>query len=624
MTVSRRTLIAAAARLAWLPLGGRILSAAQRLLRAPTLHDVTTGGATFVWATEEPGVPRVTVSRTPDFAQPLTATASTRQLFPFETGLSTSLYQHQARVTGLQPATEYFYRVSVDGSDLSPVHRLRTAPLAGPFRFLVFGDSGTGLNDQRNVANQLRAETDVSLVVHVGDIVYPFPSIRRYLEVHFGMYADLMSRLPFYACAGNHDVEDGGTAFLALHPSPPAPGVPAGMRGFYYSFDWGDVHFLALDSNIVLTEAKLAPMIEWADRDLSATQKAWKVVFWHHAPYDSLRGEHREQTAVRQRLTPLMDKHGVHLVLVGHHHCYQRSHPLVAGKRVEAGRGTVYVTSGGGGAGLYPIPPADFNAAGVSDHHHVSVDVAGSRLRLRAVRHNGQEIDTAEIIPLPQFRQDAVVNGATFEEGIASGGVVTIFGRNLAFTTAQFSSVPLPVELAGVRVFVGDRTLPLLFVSPGQINALLPLDRTGNTTLRVVTANGAAEIAITILETAPAVFWYQGYPAVTHADGSQVTPTNPAFPGETLSVFLTGLGRLHQLVQLGHVAPLSPVAEAMARVQVLVEAQQVLPSFSGLSPGSVGLYQVNFRAPYELSGDTFPLRIRAGAQTSSPVPLPIA
>ncbi len=595
------------------------------MLRAPSLHDVTVDGATVVWGTDQRGVARLTVSRRADLQQAVVATATTREYGSMETRLGTALFQHEVRMTGLQPGTEYFYRASVDGADVSAIWSFRTAPRTGPFRFLVFGDSGTGLNDQRNVAAQMRAERDLALAIHVGDVVYPTPTFQRYLDYHFGVYADLMAKIPFYPCLGNHDVlDDHGAAYLALHTLPPDEGVPQAMRGHYYSFDWGDVHFVALDTNEILHEANLAPMIEWADRDLTMTRKAWKIAFWHHAPYDSLRGEHREQTAVRERLAPLMDKHGVHLVLVGHHHCYQRTHPLIGGKRVEAGRGTVYVTSGGGGAGLYPIPPNDFNAAGVSDHHHCTVDVTRGQLRVRAVRHNGQEMDAAVIAPLPALAENGIVNGATFEAGVAAGGVMSVFGRNLAFETLGFSTLPLPTELAGVRVFAGERALPLLFVSPGQINALLPLDRTGDTRVRVVTPNGAAEMSVNVLETAPAIFRYNGHAAITRSDGSQVTPSNPVFPGETLTAYLTGLGRVHQPVQIGAAAPFSPAAEAMARVSVVLDGSPITPSFAGLSPGSAGLYQVNFRAPYELGSGTFGLRIRAGGGQSSPVPLPIS
>lgn len=119
----------------------------------------------------------------------------------------------------------------------------------GPFTFLHFGDSGTGDDRQAQVARRMAGER-AALVLANGDLAYPLATYEAVDRLYFSRYEGQMARVPFFAVLGNHDcgVDNGVPLLSALA----APGAGQ-AEGRYYSFDWGNVHFVALDSNGLLT-----------------------------------------------------------------------------------------------------------------------------------------------------------------------------------------------------------------------------------------------------------------------------------------------------------------------------------------------------------------------------------
>src|SRR6266536_2639248 len=94
-----------------------------------------------------------------------------------------------------------------------------------------------------------------ALVLHTGDIAYQSGTFEQFQAFYFDFYASIMKRAPFFPCPSNHDYDTNLAApYLALH-SVPTEGVPLADRGRYYSFDWGNVHFISLDSNASLASA---------------------------------------------------------------------------------------------------------------------------------------------------------------------------------------------------------------------------------------------------------------------------------------------------------------------------------------------------------------------------------
>ncbi|MCS7315826.1 MAG: metallophosphoesterase, partial [Bryobacterales bacterium] len=483
----------------------------------------------------------------------------------------------------------------------------------GPFVFLVLGDSGTGSAAQHELARRINAEEDVSLVLHVGDISQDDGSLDR-LEAHYlAVYAPLMSRVPFFPALGNHDYgTDLAAPCLSVHVLPPSR-VPPPDTGRYYSFDWGEAHFVSLDTNLLVQADATERMLAWLERDLGSTSRFWRIVYFHHPPYPS--GHHLEDpisAKVRERLLPIFDRHRVQVVFSGHEHNYQRSKPLRDGAVVPAGRGSLYFISGGGGAHLYPVGSRPELAFGVEAHHYLRVEVGSWRMQVSAITAEGRVLDRIEIAPEPELAAGGVVNAGSFAPRLAPGSLISLFGVNLAPDQRRAAGLPLPAELAGTGVFWNQHALPLLFVSPHQINAQLPYGAEGRGIVRVRTPNGWAEAAAILEPAAPAIVRVaQGdalLPAVIrHGTGELVSAHSPALPGDTLIIYAIGLGAVNAPVNAGH-APPGPVT-VLHRTEVQLGSQLLSPSFAGLTPGYPGLYQIHVETPRSLAPGAYPLKV---------------
>jgi 3',5'-cyclic AMP phosphodiesterase CpdA len=174
----------------------------------------------------------------------------------------------------------------------------------------------------------------------------------------------------------------------------------------FYSFDVGEAHFVALDTNGDLTPPSV--QLDWLAADLAAHADArWRFVFFHHPPYSS--GRTDIDPDLRQSLVPILEQHGVDLVFSGHDHIYHRSYPMAAGAVVDAAQdpdyadpaGPVYIVSGGGGKSLHSSTPQPFTAFTEVVFHFVVVDVMGPSLTLRAIRRDGTEMDRMTITKAP-------------------------------------------------------------------------------------------------------------------------------------------------------------------------------------------------------------------------------
>jgi uncharacterized protein (TIGR03437 family) len=593
---------------------------AATIQRFPYLQDVRTDRATIMWCTNEQNVAAIEFSADPAAPRWTRVPARSREFRPSQTGLSFSFHQHVAEITELRAATQYFYRVLADGLLLEADGlAFRTAPASDGFLFLAIGDSGMGTPEQSLVASRMAREP-AALLIHTGDVAYPIGSFATYQAYYFEVYRELMSRIPFFPSLGNHDVEgDLGIAYKSVH-SLPSAGVPDGHAGHYYSFDWGAAHFVALDSTLLLHETAVRMQLQWLERDLQRTRKPWRIAYWHHPPYDPVRGEGAEARTARERALPILERYGVQLVLNGHAHAYERTKPMLGYREVEDGLGITYVTTGGGGASLHGTRPGGVFAVSESIHHYVAVEVQATRLVVRATSATGDEVDSFTISPKPSASSATVVNTASFLPALAPGSLITVFGQNLAFGERAATAVPLPRELAGARLSISDRDLPLTLVSPGQINAQLPFAVPETATLRITNANGVVEVPLRVSETAPGIFIDEAAtPVVVLPDGGVVSPTNPAEPGDLVTIHLTGLGTVEGDITEGEAAPATPLLHARAPVRVQIGSRQMPALFAGLAPGQVGVYHVIFSVPADMFHGTWPLRVLAGGAMSNDV-----
>lgn len=299
----------------------------------------------------------------------------TRELGRKTTGAHAS--RHYLRLQDLEPGSLVYYRVGVGDTPLTEVSRFHTAAAPGAeFSFAAIGDCGAGFGAQRPIAERMQAD-DPEFVVVTGDVVYERGTQEEYDVKFFPVYRTLLGRAPWWPSLGNHDVRtaDGAPYLKNWY-------LPNNER--WYSFDWGDVHFVALDSNAEFGEG--TPQDRWLARDLAESQCAWKVVYFHHPPYTN--SNHEPSKSVRRAWVPLFEKHGVQLVLNGHNHVYERTKPI---------RGVTYVVTGGGGASLYRSRPADFLAATESRHHYLRMQASPERLSWQAVDAQGNVFDEASL-----------------------------------------------------------------------------------------------------------------------------------------------------------------------------------------------------------------------------------
>jgi uncharacterized protein (TIGR03437 family) len=216
---------------------------------------------------------------------------------------------------------------------------------------------------------------------------------------------------------------------------------------------------------------------------------------------------------------------------------------------------------------------------------------------------------------LPEISAGGIVNGATFAgDRVAPGTVLSLFGTHLALTTAQASAVPLPTSLGGVQVLVNGKPAPLFYVSPGQINFQLPwelnvaqesyADQPGATfvpayTVHVVSAGLSSNLAyIYGQQDVPVVMVYgDGYPVAQDSQYRVIGPANPARPGDTIVVYYLGARQFRSAVPAtGEAAPLDRLIQVLAN-SASVGTQAATVTFAGLTPGGVGLQQINIRVP---------------------------
>ncbi len=245
-------------------------------------------------------------------------------------------------------------------------------------------------------------------------------------------------------------------------------------------------------------------------------------------------------------------------------------------------------------------------AASLSGQSSISAD-GGARVSLPPWPHLGIQIAMA--LPAPSgagvfLSPQGIVNAASaapFTAGISPGEWLTLYGSNLAPAAASDSTIPVPQNISGVQVLVNGVAAPVAFVSAGQISALVPQSTApGIATVQVI-SNGAASNTITTLVnlTAPGVYTSSGsYAVAIHGDYSLVSPSSPAQPGETVAVYVDGLGAVSSPPPDGAAAASAPLSGALAVFAVDLDG---VPSpgieYAGLSPGLAATYQINFQVP---------------------------
>jgi uncharacterized protein (TIGR03437 family) len=228
-----------------------------------------------------------------------------------------------------------------------------------------------------------------------------------------------------------------------------------------------------------------------------------------------------------------------------------------------------------------------------------------------------------------------VVNAASYLPGISPGGLATIFGEDLTsidgVVVAQTD--PLPTVLAGIEVFVNGVPAPIFAVAhvngEDQINFQVPYQVPVGPRAAAIEVFDYGDQVASLLTDAftedPGIFTYKGNFAVAAAgsDGTLIGPDNPAIAGEVLVLYVTGLGPVSLSLPNGYRAPFSPLARTLQPVHVFVDQEESPIQFSGLTPGFVGLYQINFVVPLDAFPGDLDIQITTPFASSQIATLPV-
>ena len=362
----------------------------DNLVWKPYLQQLTHNGVVVLWTTTTGANSAVRYSTDTSFRT--VVNGASRHLNELD------IQMHRVELTGLQPDTTYYYKVYTEGQDLlsEEVLSFKTAPPVGsttPFTFLAFGDFGKDSKSQERLRDQMLRDA-FNFILTTGDNAYGDGTYGQFDRNVFQIYGDIFKRAAIFPTLGNHDYhKNDGAPYLDLFDLPDnAWRLDDSER--YYSFDYGNVHFVGLDSNIPLRAADNAAsddMLDWLRYDLSQTTQPWKIVAFHHAAYST--GKHGSSSRVQSRLAPIFEAYGVDLVLNGHDHIYQRSKPLRGGQvtTVEEG-GIVYIVSGAGNQASYACGEADWSAVAYCSESYglySRITVNGNSLLVEAIDEDG-------------------------------------------------------------------------------------------------------------------------------------------------------------------------------------------------------------------------------------------
>ncbi|VVB68902.1 3',5'-cyclic adenosine monophosphate phosphodiesterase CpdA [uncultured archaeon] len=315
-----------------------------------------------------------------------------------------------AKLTNLEAGTRYYYKVGDHKSNWSPVYSFRTEENdTNRFQFLIFGDTQSG-NDkkpdyslwQSTVQNAYKANPDANFFVLVGDAAQAGRSAIHW-DYWFAACKGVIDSISYMPVEGNTETRDinktHGEATLYINQFKVPHNGPYN-NSEAYSYDYGNVHFVVLDSQLhekpeinpnLLNEQKA-----WLEKDLSQTNKEWKVVFWHKPPY-SIRSYHT-YNAIKAAFTPIIDKYHVDMVFNGHDHAYCRTYPINNDSIVSSpALGTVYIIAGRSGAKyLNDIEPKVWSANFFDPQdmpNYLVVDVNGSRMEIKNCKMDGTLVD---------------------------------------------------------------------------------------------------------------------------------------------------------------------------------------------------------------------------------------
>ncbi len=372
---------------------------------------------------------------------------------------ATSSTEHEVRITGLTADTKYYYRFGSSTQSLQSANTnyFITAPPASTvrkIRIAAYGDCGINTNGfQSGALSAYQAyvgSNPAELMLLLGDNAYNAGTDAEYTSNFFNAYSgNILKNHVVFPAPGNHDYAnsssrqtDHNIPYYSIFTMPTAAecgGVASGTEAFY-SYNWGNIHFLSLDSYGYETGSTrlydtTGPQVTWVKNDLAANTNKWTIAYWHHPPYTM--GSHTSDTEtelvnIRQRFIKILERNGVDMIICGHSHDYERSYLLkgyygneasfslathaassssakydgtsnscpynIASGKVN--HGTVYVVAGSAGAdgGVQSGYPHNALPFSVDDGGMLYFEVENNRLDAKFIRRDGTIADKFTIV----------------------------------------------------------------------------------------------------------------------------------------------------------------------------------------------------------------------------------
>ncbi len=220
----------------------------------------------------------------------------------------------------------------------------------------------------------------------------------------------------------------------------------------------------------------------------------------------------------------------------------------------------------------------------------------------------------------PIISRTSIVGAAGFEgNGVSPGEIIAIFGRDIGPADGvqpgfDPTSGKLPTQAGGVTVYFGEVPAPLFFVREDQINAQVPLEVAGlsSVDVRVVVGDKTSNVAtLSVLPSHPGVFDFIGNQNLTRNSAD-----NPESAGNVIVLAVTGAGLLNPPLATGQPAPAAPFPEPVLPLDLTIGGQPALIEFRGAAPAFVGLVQINARIPPALAAGPHPVLLKAGSNSS--------
>jgi len=341
-----------------------------RILMKPYLQAVTSNSIYIIVECTTPDTVTVNFGLTQSYGH------AARTEIIATTTASPVTYVHKVKLTGLTADTKYFYE-AIQGNSTFRSFSFHTAPNPGKsFRFTWMADCRTGKSVHDRIS-QLMLEANPLFSLYGGDLCASssYPAWKN--EFFRTKELDLISVVPFFNTTGNHEGIGQNTYAFMQNPS------SASNTQDYYSFDYGDIHFLCINTELSCSED--SPQYKFAEQDLASSKQPWKIVYSHIPGYGS--GGHGEDKELINMIKKIFEPHHVDLLISGHSHYYQ--HNLV--------NGIHHLIIGSAGAPLYTPLNATYTVKSLKDYNFAVFNVTTDSLTINVYNDKNVKLDSLKL-----------------------------------------------------------------------------------------------------------------------------------------------------------------------------------------------------------------------------------